>query len=113
MTGQIEPPYIAVPGRLHPQSGDFLLVPIAPHLSSAYALVLPENTELRLCLATVHPATISIDGHINLTISNGDTITVKHSPNTARFLRIRSETSFYSSLEERLKGKKGEPGRKG
>jgi NAD+ kinase len=90
---------------LHPQSRDFLLVPIAPHLSWAYALVLPETTELRLCLTTVHPATISIDGHVNLLLSNGDIITIKHSPNTTRFLRIRPETSFYGSLEERLKGK--------
>jgi NAD+ kinase len=92
---------------LHPRSEDFLLVPIAPHLSWGHALVLPETTELGLRLITVHPATISIDGHINLLLSNGDIITVKHSPNKARFLRIRSQTSFYSSLEERLKGKTG------
>jgi NAD+ kinase len=90
---------------LHPQSGDFLLVPIAPHLSSAYALVLPEAAELKLRLSTYHPATISVDGHINLPLSNGDTITVKHSPNTIRFWRIRPEDFFYSSLEERLQGK--------
>ena len=56
-------------------------------------------------LSTVHQATLSIDGHINLPISSGATITVKQSANTARFLRIRPETSFYSSLEQRLKGK--------
>jgi NAD+ kinase len=98
---------------LYPQSRDFLLVPIAPHLSSAYTMVLPGTAEVRLCLSAVHPATLSIDGHINLPLSSGDIITVKSSPNKARFLRIRPETSFYSSLEERLKGKQGESGRKG
>ena len=98
---------------LYPQSRDFLLVPIAPHLSSAYAIILPETAEVKLSLKAVHPATLSIDGHINLPLSSGDIITVKHSPNTARFLRTRPETSFYSSLEERLKGKTGESGRKG
>ncbi len=98
---------------LYPQSADFLLVPVAPHLSSNYAVVLPETAEVKLGIKAVHPATLSIDGHINLPLSSGDTVTVKHSPNTARFLRLSDRTSFYSSLEERLKGKQGESGRKG
>lgn len=98
---------------LHPQSPDFLLVPIAAHLSLAYTIVLPETSEVRLCVTTVHPATLSIDGHINLTLSSGDTITIKRSPNKARFLRIHPQTSFFGSLEERLKGKQSESNRKG
>jgi len=90
---------------LYPRSGDFLLVPIAPHLSSAYPLVLPETAEVQLRLNTYHPATLSVDGHINLPLSNGDMVTVKRSPNTARFWRICPENTFYSSLEEKLKGK--------
>jgi NAD+ kinase len=98
---------------LHPQSKDFLLVPIAPHLTSAYAVVLPETAEVKLRIMAVHPATLSVDGHINLPLASGDMITVKHSPHKARFLRIHPETSFYGTLEERLKGKQGESGRKG
>ena len=93
---------------LYPQSEDFLLVPIAPHLSSAYPLVLPGTVGLELHLGTYHSATLSIDGHINLPLSNGDIITVKRSPYKARFWRIRPEDSFYNSLEEKLKGKQGE-----
>ena len=98
---------------LYPQSGDFLLVPVAPHLSSAYTMVLPETSEVRLRITAVHPATLSIDGHINLPLSSNDVVTIKHSPNTARFWRIRPVSCFYSSLEERLKGKQGESDRKG
>jgi len=98
---------------LYPQSGDFLLVPVAPHLSSAYVMVLPRTAEVRLRVLTFHPATLCIDGHINLPLSSGDTITVKHSPNTARFWRVCPENSFYGSLEEKLKGKQGESDRKG
>jgi NAD+ kinase len=90
---------------LHPGSGDFLLVPVAPHLSLPYALVLPETTEVELRLSTYHPATLSVDGHINLPLSDGDTLTIKRSPHKARFWRIRPENSFYSSLEEKLRGK--------
>ena len=90
---------------LHPQSQDFLLVPIVPHLSSACIMVLPSTAVVQLHVTTVHQATLSIDGHINLPLEDNATITVKHSPNKARFLRIHPEDSFYSSLEQRLKGK--------
>jgi len=91
---------------LYPQSMDFLLVPIVPHLSSAYALVLPSTAVVELHITTVHQATLSIDGHINLPLSGGDVITVKQSSNTIRFLRISPATSFFGSLERRLKGKR-------
>ena len=90
---------------LHPQAEEFLLLPITPHLSSAYTVVLPSTTVVKLDISTIHQATLSIDGHINLPLSSGATVTVKRSSNRARFLRIHPETSFYSSLEQKLKGK--------
>ncbi|MBA7705079.1 NAD kinase [subsurface metagenome] len=97
---------------LYPQSRDFLLVPIAPHLSLAYPLVLPEKAELTLRLNTYHAAALSVDGHINLSLSNDDAIVIRRSPHVVKFLRIRPRESFYSSLEDKLKGKQGESGRK-
>jgi NAD+ kinase len=97
---------------LYPQSRDFLLAPVAPHLSFSYPLVLPETAEVVLKLNTYNAATLSIDGHINLPLGDGDTVTIKHSPHTARFYRIRPQDSFYHSLEDKLKGKQGESGRK-
>lgn len=90
---------------LHPQAEELLLVPITPHLSSTYSLVLPASAEVKLRLSITHPATLSVDGHINFQISEGAVITVKHSTNTIRFLRIHPRSAFYSSLEQRLKGK--------
>jgi len=91
---------------LHPQSKDFLLVPVAPHLTLSNAMVLPPATNLRLRLTTVHQAAFNTDGHISLPLSDGAVINIKHSSNTVRFLRIHPETSFYSSLEQKLKGKR-------
>jgi len=90
---------------LNPQAKESLLLPILPHLSSAYTMVLPSTAIVKLHISTTHPATLGIDGHINLPLSSGAIITVKHSSNTVRFLRIHPETSFCSSLEQRLKGK--------
>jgi NAD+ kinase len=97
---------------LYPQSRDFLLVPVAPHLSSSYPLVLPETAEVVLRLNTYHTATLSVDGHINLPLSDGDKIIIRRSPHVARFLRIHPGESFYGSLEDKLKGKQGESDRK-
>ncbi len=90
---------------LYPQSKDTLLLPIVPHLSLVYPLVLPSTAVLQLRLKSTYPATLSVDGHINLPLSSGAAITVKHSANTVRFLRIHPAASFFGSLERRLKGK--------
>ncbi len=90
---------------LPPQSDEFLLLPISPHLSSTYSLVLPSAVVVRLRLDTVHQAVLSVDGHINLPLSGGAIVTVKHSSKKIRFLRIHPKVSFYASLEQRLKGK--------
>ena len=90
---------------LHPRAKEFLLSPILPHLSLGYSLVLPSTAVVKLRLATVHEATLSIDGHINPPLADGAVITVRHSSTKARFLRIHPENAFYSSLEQKLKGK--------
>jgi len=90
---------------LHPQAKELLLLPILPHLSTTYTVVLPSSATVKLRLNTTHSATLSIDGHMNVPLSSGTTITVRHSSRTVRFLRIHPETSFYGSLEQKLKGK--------
>lgn len=90
---------------LHPRADEIVLLPIMPHLSASYCLVLASNAIVNLRLQSVYPATLSIDGHTNLSCDSGTTVTVKRSENTVRFLRFHPETSFYSTLEKRLKGK--------
>jgi NAD+ kinase len=97
---------------MYPRSKDLLLVSVAPHLSLSHALVLPESAVIELRLSSYHPATLSVDGHVNLPMADGDSVTIRRSPHTARFLRVRPRESFYSSLEDKLKGKQGVPGRK-
>jgi len=91
---------------LHTQSEDFLLLPILPHLSADYALVLAATAVVKLNLRVTHQATLSIDGHMNLPASDGATIRVKQSAQKTRFLRIHPKASFYGSLERKLSGKR-------
>jgi NAD+ kinase len=90
---------------LHPQSRELVLVPILPHLSFAYPLVLPDSSAVSLSIGALHPATLSIDGHINRALPDGASLTVKESQHKTRFLRVQPRDYFYRSLEERLKGK--------
>ena len=90
---------------LPPQSKEFLLLPILPHLSLAYTVVLPSTALIKLRISTPYQATLSIDGHINLPLSSGTIATIKLSSKSTRFLRIHPGASFYSSLEQKLKGK--------
>ena len=89
---------------LHPQSPDMVMVPLLPHLSFSYPMVLPARSVCRLTLENPTPGIVSIDGHININIACGDTVTVTHSDVTVKFIRIHN-TFFYESLEQRLKGK--------
>lgn len=97
---------------MHPRSPDILFVPLAPHLSPTYPLVLSEKTEVVLRLSTYQEAALSIDGHVNLTLVDGDTVTIRRSPYITRFRRIRPESSFFGTLEEKLRGRKSDSGRK-
>ena len=90
---------------LPPHSKDFLLLPIVPFLSAKYTIVLPSDSKVQLNVQAVHPATLSIDGHTNLPLKHGAVISVRRSRHKIRFLRIHPESSFYSTLEKRLKGK--------
>jgi NAD+ kinase len=90
---------------LHPQATEFVMTPILTHLSPSHSMVLPESSTIKLTLKTTIPATLSIDGHINLPVSGGIIITIKRSPHTISFLRAHPKTSFYITLEQKLKGK--------
>lgn len=97
---------------LHPQAREFILLPISPHLSSKYRLVVPATAVVELKVNTTHEATASIDGIINLPLDNGARIIIRGSVRKTRFMRVHPP-SFYSSLDTKLKGKEIDPGRKG
>ena len=89
---------------LHPQAQQFLLVPIVPHLSLNNALVLPPEAIVNLRVGAIHKAVLSVDGHISLPLAGGDSITVKHSRLKTSFLRTGPGDSFYTTLDQKLKG---------
>ena len=98
---------------LYPESKDLVIVPVAPHLSMPYPLILPGTSEISLTINTYHAASLSVDGHDNMLLHDGDKIIVKLSQRVARFLRIHPRENFFISLEGKLNGKQHSSGRKG
>jgi NAD+ kinase len=93
---------------LHPQSKEIVLQPISCHLGLSHALVLPQQSTVDLKITHREKIVLSIDGQIELPLSDGQNIRVKLSPHTARFLRIHSPTYFYSLLWQKLGGRRNE-----
>jgi NAD+ kinase len=98
---------------MYPLSEDYLLEPILPHLSLPYTLVLPGRTVLDILVSTPYAATLSIDGHTNLPLASGTSVMIKESSFKTRFLRVHPEESFFSTLQQKLRGRRnGDPGTK-
>jgi NAD+ kinase len=93
---------------LDPQSREIVLQPISCHLGLSHALVLPPQSIVDLKVAHREKVILSIDGQVELPLSDGQNIRVKLSPHTARFLRIHQPTYFYSSLWQKLGGRRNE-----
>lgn len=91
---------------LYPQSREIILQPIASHFSFSKTLILSPETTIELKVATTHEAMLSIDGQVEIPLANGDGVRVKLSSYVARFLRLHPKSYFYSSLEQKLRGKR-------
>jgi NAD+ kinase len=90
---------------LNPKDKSMVLMPILPHLHSSYSMVLPEATTVKLEVSSRYPATLSVDGNINLPLADGARVRVRLSEVVTNFLRIHEKGSFYATLEQKLKGK--------
>jgi NAD+ kinase len=89
---------------MHPQSLDYLLLPIVPHISFHHPLLVPQGSTVKLKLTTTHQATLSIDGHISQPLRDGAVLNIKSSHKRINFLRLYPQGHFYTTLEQKLKG---------
>ena len=88
---------------LGPELEDFLLVPVASHLSMAGALVLPGRTKVRMEALSGCEATLTVDGQINRSLEDGDKVLVERSAHRAHFIRLSPPSHFYRTLVHRLR----------
>lgn len=87
---------------LPPELRNFVVVPVAPHLSLNRPLVLSEGTQVRVQAFWDHEAMLTVDGHFHLDMEEGDEVTVGANPHPALFVRTGGRHDFYQTLVERL-----------
>jgi NAD+ kinase len=84
-----------------PNSRAITMVPIAPHLSFANAIVFDPEQTLDFEVQD-EPAVLSLDGQEEHTLQQGDVIAVKRAEEVARFARTAHARPFVELLREKI-----------
>lgn len=92
---------------MDPQSRDFLVKPIATHMSQFGGVILQESSRVELEVLTEHDATLSADGFVDQPLRAGETVTITQAGNYASFLRRKPPADFWGDLSRRLGLRKG------
>ena len=87
---------------LPPRLLNFLVIPVAPHLSLDRAVILHEEAVVAIEVEMDHEATVAADGHNTTTLQNHDRVVVRKHDDHTCFARVGSPSYFYHRLMERL-----------
>ncbi len=85
-----------------PQLKNFVIVPVAAHLSLNRALVLHEEVNIAITVEMDHEAMLTADGQQGATIEDGDRILIERHKRDALFARVETSGYFYRRLMQRL-----------
>lgn len=87
---------------LPPQLQNFLVIPVAPHLSFERPVVLHQEAVVKVQVETEHGAVATADGQEAESLRDGDEVVIaKHSCDSL-FARVHEPSYFYHRLMERL-----------
>lgn len=87
---------------LPPQLQNFIVVPVAAHLSLDRPLVLHEEAKINIEIEMDHEANLTVDGQGGIALLSGDRVLVEKHENHACFARVESSGYFYRRLMRRL-----------
>jgi NAD+ kinase len=87
---------------LPPELENFLLIPLAPHLSLERAIVLSKGVAVRVKISTDHTAVLTVDGQLKVEVADEDELVLTASPSVGRFVRLQERNYFYETLMQRL-----------
>lgn len=87
---------------LPPELKNFVLVPLAPHLSLERAIVLSKGVAVRVQISTDHTVILTVDGQLDMELADGDELVLNASPSLGRFVRLQDKNYFYQTLMQRL-----------
>ena len=87
---------------LPPQLQNFVVLPVAAHLSLNRALVLHEEAEISIRVEMDHEANLTADGQQGATLHTGDRIIIQKHDQPCLFARVDPPGYFYRRLMRRL-----------
>jgi NAD+ kinase len=87
---------------MYPEARDVLVQPLAAHMSLQSGIVVPGESEVQLSVKASSEFVLTIDGHTDTELTEGDVVRVERSPYVARFLRADPPAASYSSLTRKL-----------
>lgn len=87
---------------LPPQLQNFVVVPVASHLSFDRGLVLHETAEISIDVHMDHEAYITPDGRHGNPLQDGDRVVIRKNEQRCYFARVDSPGYFYRRLMSRL-----------
>jgi NAD+ kinase len=88
---------------LYPESQDFMITPVAPHLHIGRSMIVPGDTVVTLELSNEKSAVVYVDGADERAMGPHDSVEVRRSPLTAKFARFGRREYFYAAIASRLK----------
>lgn len=87
---------------LPPQLENFVVVPVAAHLTLNRSIVLHEEARITITVEEGHEINLTADGHHYVQLELGDEIVITKHDRDCRFVRVTSPGYFYRRLMARL-----------
>lgn len=87
---------------LPPELENFLLIPLAPHLSLERPIVLSRGVTVQVQISTDHTAVLTVDGQFEIELADDDEVVMRASPWVGRFVRLQEKNYFYQTLMQRM-----------
>ncbi len=92
---------------MDPASRDFLVKPIATHMSQFGGAILQASSTVELTVQSGENATLNADGFIDVPLADGETVVITQAGDYASFLRRKPAPEFWGDLSRRLGLRKG------
>jgi len=87
---------------LPPLLQNFLLIPVAPHLSFERPIVFHQEAMIKIQVEMEHEAIATADGQDSVALQSGDEVTIRKHANESHFARVDEPSYFYHRLMQHL-----------
>ncbi len=88
---------------LMPELENLVVTPICAHLHGINGLVLPPDVAVTIRVSTEHPAGLTLDGHIDYPLLDGQAVTLRVAAERTLFARRGSRAAFYRAILDKLR----------